>query len=396
MTSRADMEAALEAILFVASEPVSRERLLSIFDEGGREAAAEALEAVLDRYRSADEGRGLLVDEAAGGIRLATRPELHGYLRRFFEISGKNKLSMAALETLAIVAYRQPVTAPEIQELRGVSSTGVLKTLLDRRLVRIAGRKEVVGKPFLYTTTKEFLLHFGLQSIKDLPPLEEFEDALSAEGASLTLEGPDRDEEVFKQAALLAELEDDVEEEVVDEAGEPANGAQVGTAAEGEETVGVDVDPWEGTAGADVAAAPTDVSVAAPFAPVVDDEEAPPVDSLPAAGQTTAMELDGTEASSVHGQAAEPEKQPGLVAPRTMVGVQSAEESDPPAAAGVVDGREETAALLGDLDVSPGGEDERANASSSDAETPADDRDQDAGASTRAVTAGAPDEQTGS
>lgn len=214
MTPRAEMEAALEAILFVASEPLSRTRLLAVFDESERPAAGEALEAVLQRYRESGEGGGLLVDEAAGGVRLVTRPELHGYLRRFFEVSGKNKLSMAALETLAIVAYRQPITAPEIQELRGVVSTGVLKTLLERRLVRIAGRKQVVGKPFLYATTKEFLLHFGLQSLDDLPPLEDFEDALSAGGDSLgaLAEEPDR-EEVFEQEALLAEAEDETEEE---------------------------------------------------------------------------------------------------------------------------------------------------------------------------------------
>ncbi len=107
-------------------------------------------------------------------------PEVVGWLRRFFDVSGGNKLSMAALETLAIIAYRQPMTGPEIQELRGVSAAGVLKTLLERRLVRIVGRKEVVGKPFLYGTTREFLVHFGLNSLKDLPPLEEFEETFGS------------------------------------------------------------------------------------------------------------------------------------------------------------------------------------------------------------------------
>ena len=118
----------------------------------------------------AGEDRGILVEDVAGGVRLATRPEVVGWLRRFFDVSAGNKLSMAALETLAIIAYRQPMTGPEIQELRGVSAAGVLKTLLERRLVRIVGRKEVVGKPFLYGTTREFLVHFGLNSLKDLPP----------------------------------------------------------------------------------------------------------------------------------------------------------------------------------------------------------------------------------
>jgi segregation and condensation protein B len=138
----------------------------------------EALETVLNRYREGE--RGVLVEDVAGGVRLATRPEIAGWLRRFFDVSGGTKLSMAALETLAIIAYRQPITGPEIQELRGVSAAGVLKTLLERRLVRIVGRKEVVGKPFLYGTTKEFLVHFGLNSLKDLPPLEEFEETFGA------------------------------------------------------------------------------------------------------------------------------------------------------------------------------------------------------------------------
>lgn len=183
MIERSEMEAALEAILFVSSEPVPRTKLLELFDEDDRAQAMEALEAVLGRYREGD-GRGVLVEDVAGGVRLATRPEVAGWLRRFFDVSGGTKLSMAALETLAIIAYRQPITGPEIQELRGVSAAGVLKTLLERRLVRIAGRKEVVGKPFLYGTTKEFLVHFGLNSLKDLPPLEEFEETFGAAGGT--------------------------------------------------------------------------------------------------------------------------------------------------------------------------------------------------------------------
>ncbi|HEX9669344.1 MAG TPA: SMC-Scp complex subunit ScpB [Thermoanaerobaculia bacterium] len=177
MTGRTELEAALEAVLFVAADPVPRQRLLDLFEEGEREEAAQALEAVLARYAPA-EGRGVAAEEVAGGVRLVTRPELASYLRRFFEAAGESKLSVAALETLAIVAYRQPITAPEIQELRSVNPAAVLKTLLERRMVRITGRKEVVGKPFLYGTTREFLMHFGLNHLRDLPPLEEFEEAL--------------------------------------------------------------------------------------------------------------------------------------------------------------------------------------------------------------------------
>ena len=184
MIERSEMEAALEAILFVSSEPMPRTRLIEMFDEEDRAQAAEALETVLARYSSDDgrDGRGILVEDVAGGVRLATRPEVAGWLRRFFDVAGGTKLSMAALETLAIIAYRQPITGPEIQELRSVNPSGVIKTLLERRLVRIAGRKEVVGKPFLYGTTKEFLVHFGLNSLRDLPPLEEFEETFGGGG----------------------------------------------------------------------------------------------------------------------------------------------------------------------------------------------------------------------
>lgn len=232
MSERSDMEAALEAILFVSSEPVPRTRLLEMFAEEEREQAAEALEAVLARYQGED--RGVMVEDVGGGVRLATRPEVVGWLRRFFDVSGGNKLSMAALETLAIIAYRQPVTGPEVQELRSVNSSGVLKNLLERRLVRIVGRKEVVGKPFLYGTTREFLVHFGLNSLKDLPPLEEFEETFGSGDAAAVANlvemaglvelgdgepaveaapaGEDREERILKEIAEMEDREDAISE----------------------------------------------------------------------------------------------------------------------------------------------------------------------------------------
>jgi len=221
MTARAEMEAVLEAILFVATEPIPRERLLAVFDEGEREEAAAALVTVLERHAPGDD-RGLMVEEVGGGLRLVTRPELNGWLKKFYEAAGGNKLSMAALETLAIIAYRQPITGPEIQDLRGKSPSGVLKTLLERRLVRISGRKAVVGNPFLYGTTREFLMHFGLRSLKDLPPLEEFEETFGAELSGATVGGGetapageeplamgdiDREETILQEAAALDERE---------------------------------------------------------------------------------------------------------------------------------------------------------------------------------------------
>ena len=184
MTDRAEMAAVFEALLFASPDPQPEAKLLEVFPEDCREQAREALQAVLARYRADGAGsqpdRGVVLDRVGDGYRLVTRPDLHAYLRKYFDVAGRSKLSMAALETLAIVAYRQPVTSPEIQDLRGRNSAGVLKTLLERRLIRIAGRKEVVGSPFLYATTRDFLLHFGLRALSELPPLEEFEETFLA------------------------------------------------------------------------------------------------------------------------------------------------------------------------------------------------------------------------
>ena len=203
MTDAAEMEAVFEALLFASPDPQPEEKLLEVFPEQDRERAMEALQAVLDRYRPDDRGgsanRGIVLDRAGGGYRLVTRSDLHPYLRRFFEVAGRSRLSMAAVETLAIVAYRQPVTSPEIQELRSRNSSGVLKTLLERRLIRISGRKEVVGSPFLYATTRDFLLHFGLRSLSELPPLEEFEETFLAAA----------EEEPSQAAIALAPVEPD-------------------------------------------------------------------------------------------------------------------------------------------------------------------------------------------
>lgn len=219
-----ELEAVIEAILFVASEPVPRAKLLETFGEEDRERAEAALAAIVARYTESGEGsqRGIVIDEVAGGLRLVTRPDLHSHLRRFFEVTGSNRLTMAALETLAIIAYRQPITGPEISELRGVSSSGVLKKLLERRLVRIAGRKEVVGKPFLYATTREFLMHFGLRSLKELPPLEQFEEIFGSDVEGLPEPAaPDLSEQAAQEAAVLVAKDDDAfeqaEREQVDE-----------------------------------------------------------------------------------------------------------------------------------------------------------------------------------
>lgn len=166
-----ELRAGLEAVLFVSNEPVTVDALAELFDVKNDEVVAQ-----LERIRTTLEANvgGFMLEQTAGGYRLATRAEHEPALKKFFARKGESRLSIAALETLAIVAYRQPVTAPEVSDIRGVNSSAVLHTLLERRLVRVAGRKNVVGSPFLYRTTREFLVHFGLNDIRDLPRLEEF------------------------------------------------------------------------------------------------------------------------------------------------------------------------------------------------------------------------------
>lgn len=170
-----ELRSAIEAILFVATEPVKASDLAEAVDEKEADVTAQldALKKVLD-----ENVGGFALEQTAGGWRLATRAEHDSVLKKYFAKKGENRLSLAALETLAITAYRQPVTAPEISDIRGVNSTGVIRTLLERRMIRVAGRKNVVGAPFLYRTTKDFLVHFGLNDIRDLPRLEEFGDLI--------------------------------------------------------------------------------------------------------------------------------------------------------------------------------------------------------------------------
>jgi segregation and condensation protein B len=205
MSHRPELEAAVEAILFVTPDPVPAERLLAAFDESERDDARSALEAVIARY-AADESRGVRLEEVAGGFRIVTAAECHPYLRRFFDAAGANRLSMAALETLAIVAYRQPVTRPEIEEIRGVDCGAVVKALLERRLVRILGKKEEPGRPILYGTTREFLEFFSLKDLASLPTLREFHE-LSQEHREIVEKAPEPEPEPI--AGLLDELRDE-------------------------------------------------------------------------------------------------------------------------------------------------------------------------------------------
>jgi len=176
--ARTGLGAAIEAILFASGRPVAIKDLAQLL-ESEPEAIRDALALLAEQ--ASPEGRGVSLEEVAGGWRYVTRPEHDGLLRRFFEISERSRLSLAALETLAIVAYRQPITAPEISDLRGVNSSGVLKTLFDKKLITTAGKKPVVGTPFFYRTTREFLIRFGLNDLADLPRPEELDSDFGAE-----------------------------------------------------------------------------------------------------------------------------------------------------------------------------------------------------------------------
>ncbi|MCZ6650952.1 MAG: SMC-Scp complex subunit ScpB [Acidobacteria bacterium] len=176
MISFAELTALVEALLFVSERPVPAKELASFIDHASEDQVKEAISGLANRYAMAPSG--LQVEEVAGGFRLSTRPELGDAVKEFFRIKNRQKLSRAALETCAIIAYKQPITNPEIQEIRGVSADGVLRTLLERRLIRIVGRKDTVGKPLLYGTTRLFLEHFGLATLDELPPVEEFGDVM--------------------------------------------------------------------------------------------------------------------------------------------------------------------------------------------------------------------------
>ena len=170
----AELKAVIEAAIYITDEPLSAEQIATAVEQ-----PLEQVKIVLDRlvaeYAAPD--RGLSIREIAGGYKMATKPEHHESIRMFVKkLQAPLKLSLAALETLAVVAYKQPITAPEIMEIRGVQGAGVLKTLLDRKLVASAGRKDVLGKPILYKTTRDFLIQFGLSSLAELPTLKEFEE----------------------------------------------------------------------------------------------------------------------------------------------------------------------------------------------------------------------------
>ncbi len=181
----AQLLAVLEAIIYVTDEPLTLDQIAEATEQP-KTRISSLLDQLCAEYEKPE--RGLSIREVAGGFRMTTKPEHHEAVRRFVRnLNPPIKLSLPALETLAVIAYKQPITAPEIMDIRGVQGAGVLKTLLDRKLIAAAGRKQVIGKPILYKTTKEFLVQFGLRNLQELPTLKEFQEIGSLAGGE-----PDR------------------------------------------------------------------------------------------------------------------------------------------------------------------------------------------------------------
>jgi segregation and condensation protein B len=191
-----NLSALLEAIVYLAKEPVSLDAIHKALPEVDRSEIRQKIGELIEKYGAAEHG--IEVREVADGFRFSTKPEHHEILKQFIKSQiPPTRLSLAALETLAVIGYKQPITVPEIQEIRGVHASGVIKTLLDKKFVATAGRKEVLGRPILYKTTKEFLIHFGLKDLSELPSMEEFEELIKNQAVA--------EEQVLEQAELPLE-----------------------------------------------------------------------------------------------------------------------------------------------------------------------------------------------
>jgi segregation and condensation protein B len=196
----AEVKAIVEALIFASPEPIAPKTIFKLLSDEPKEDVAAAIAALAAEYA---DRPGLQMVEVAGGYQIVTRPELHEWVRRLFHERSGQKLTVQSLESLAVIAYKQPITALEITEIRGVNTSGVLSTLLERHLIKIVGRKNVVGRPFLYATTKEFLIRFGLKDLSDLPRIEDMAEALGFDPpAGLVEQAPREDMLPLEEPAL--------------------------------------------------------------------------------------------------------------------------------------------------------------------------------------------------
>jgi segregation and condensation protein B len=188
---QSQLKAIIEALVFASPEPLTPKMLFKLLADEPKEDVTAAVAALKDDYA---QRAGLHLAEVAGGYQITTRPEFHEWVRRLFHERTTQKLTVQSLETLAVIAYKQPITTAEIGEIRGVNTTGVLSTLLERHLIKIVGRKNVIGRPFLYGTTREFLIRFGLNDLSDLPKVEDMAQALGFAAPAILTERPVTDE----------------------------------------------------------------------------------------------------------------------------------------------------------------------------------------------------------
>ncbi len=180
-----DIKATFEALLFVSHDPLTMEKLASVLEGVPKSTLKTTMQALQDDYEQI--GRGLKITEVAGGFVMVTRPEHSAAIKQLSKAKTSTKLSRSALEAMAIISYKQPITRSEIEKIRGVETSGVLRTLLDQKMIRIVGRKEIPGRPILYGTGKQFLQRFGLRDLRDLPPLKELKELGASESFSLEL-----------------------------------------------------------------------------------------------------------------------------------------------------------------------------------------------------------------
>ena len=204
----AEVKSIVEALIFASPDPLTPKALLKLLDNEPKEDVLAALDELKQDY---ERPGGLQLVEVAGGFQIVTRADLNEWVRRLFHERSTQKLSVQALESLAVIAYRQPITAIEITEIRGVNTSGVLNTLLERHLIKIVGRKQVVGRPFMYATTKEFLIRFGLKDLSDLPKVEDMAESLGIESRLLVEQTP-----AEEQLPLSEPDPDDVSDDSVD------------------------------------------------------------------------------------------------------------------------------------------------------------------------------------
>ena len=200
-----ELKGIIEALLFVAGEPLSIDRIKTILEDADKKAIQATLWELQHEYDMRLSGLRIL--EVAGGFQIASRPELAQWIKRLRKVKLSSRLSKPSLETLAIIAYKQPLVKAEIEEIRGVDSSGVIKGLLDKHMIKIVGRKDVAGRPILYATTREFLQYFGLRDISDLPTLKEFTELMPEEDTQINEEVIPEPETSFDETDSMVNME---------------------------------------------------------------------------------------------------------------------------------------------------------------------------------------------